>query len=168
MPPLRRQLEKALATYLQANAATLGSTSDRIVQAGSQNEPEIPYLIVAVGKGEAHPELAQVQTLPVTLHLRTAASKGGDERDTADQTMSKVHSFLMQPEDPDAQYSDSNPEAGTLLASLNKPAEDPDPRPVKPLHLYLFTPMEDVGDTHEEGWEDQLTYSCIAQPMDSH
>lgn len=165
---LRQKIESALTAYLQANASTIGLTSGQIVPGRTTAEPEGDWLCVICGQLSPDEDLPQVKRGTVTLHYRSAATKGGSERAAVDTILEKIDTFLMKPSDDNATWSDANPEAGVMRAALNKPASGTDSRTVQPLHLYHVGPSEELGDTETEGWNDQLTYKVVAQPMDSH
>lgn len=165
---VRRKITEAVTAYLKANAATVGVAADNIVSAYSQSERPSPALVVAAMGYQADTSLKQVGTVNLAIQYHAPGTVDGTERDDADTVLEKVHNFLMQPVDNDAAWSDANPEAGAIMAALNKPASGPDDREVTPLHIYDITPSEDNGDIVEEGWIDELVYDVLCQPMDSH
>lgn len=165
---LSAKILAAITGYLQANAATIGIASDHIHSGTSTSEPSGDFLVVSLGKLEPHPELPQVKGGKLSLTYHSAGTVGGSERAGVDAILEKLDTFLMKPPDDNATWSQGNPEAGALLAALNKPASGPDSRTIKPLHFYYFGPSEESNDADTEGWQDQLSYDLIAQPMDSH
>ncbi len=165
---LRSKLEAALVGYCVANAATLGVAADRIVSGRSTGEPELNYWCIYVPKGTADADSPEVCTFEVQFHFKSAATPGGNDLAIVDAALDKMHTLLMQPPDDTKTWSQQNPPGGALLAALNKPPSGTDARAVKPLHIYDITPVESPGDSHNEGWDDQLVYRLLAQPMDSH
>lgn len=165
---LRQKVVAALVGYCQANAATLGISSSKIVPQTSTSEPELDYWVIAVTRAERDPELPEIWMLDVVVQLKSAGTPDGTERTAVDAKLDAMHTLLMQPPDDNATWSQNNPEAGVLLAALNKPASGTDSRAVKPLHIYDLYPADDSSGSHEEGWVDTLRYTVRAQPMDSH
>lgn len=168
--PLRRKIELAVTSYLQANAVTIGLTSAAIFHGASTEEPGGDWLCVSMGTLQPHPELPQVKLGKLTIQYKSAATKDGSQRSGVDTILEKVDTFVTKPVDDSSStgWTDGNKECGALLVALNKPLVGSDTRTVTPLHIYYVGPSEEANDCEEEGWVDQLTYDVIAQPMNSH
>lgn len=165
---LRRKLEAAVTGYLQANAATIGVASDHIFPAASTGTPTGDYLVVSMDRMDTGPDLAEVKRGTLRLKYYSLATVGGSERAAVDVILQKIDAFMMKPANDNATWSDDNPAGGVLRTALNKPASGADSRTVQPLHIYHIEHAEQTGDVDADGWEDQLAYDIIAQPMNSH
>jgi hypothetical protein len=165
---LRAKIEDAITAYLKANPTPIGILAAQVFPASSTAEPTGDWLRVEMGPLDPDPDLPQVKRGKLKLTYRTAATKDGSERSTAETSLEKLDTFMLKPVNDDATWSDGNREAGVLLAALNKPLSGADSRTVTPLHIYYLGPSEEANDVEEEGWIDQLVYDVIAQPMNSH
>jgi hypothetical protein len=168
---LRRKITQAVKGYLTSNYASWRTVSAVTVVEGENNEePELPYLVVACMSGEDHETLRAVQMVPMTLILRTGVNPGltgtAASRANVDTQMKALNDFIVAPSNSGAGFEDSNPFSGALRTALNKPTGT-DNRTVKPLHIYDLYPIAEDSDPGGEAWLDSITYMVVCQPMNS-
>ena len=166
---LRRKLESAIIAFVKATASP-SLAAQTMVEGHTNAEPAVPYHVCYVSDSRAHsdmpPELGIVEAT-VIWHQKSDAND--EARADADKRLEEIFWTLLAPLDKTQPISDANRLAGALIAALDKPAGDaPDKRPVKGLHVYDFLPQDDRDQMAETKWNDQLVFTCVAQPYDSH